>query len=138
MTWLNWSLKLHCRLRTFTHLIRTHNTQVYCSMNAYFICVIVSVQMWCVYSIACWSNPKRFFKVFFICFLKEFLYFCVFRVFVQNVYFLFLSKKSFRVIFASKSRVSSSCKNDDGKNWKTLNFRQKLLRLSHEKHLPTK
>ena len=29
-----------------------------CSNNAYLICVIVHVQMWCVCSIACRSNPK--------------------------------------------------------------------------------
>ena len=51
MTWLNWSLKLHSKLRTIPHLIHTHNTQDFCSMNAYFIYVIVHVQMWCVYLI---------------------------------------------------------------------------------------
>ena len=71
-------------------------------------------------------------------FLKVFLCFCVFRVFVQIVYFLFLTKNSFRGIFVSYSRVSFSCENGEGKNWKTLNFRQKLLRLSHEKQLPMK
>ena len=29
-----------------------------CSNNAYLICVIVHVQMWCVCSISCRSNPK--------------------------------------------------------------------------------
>ena len=114
MTWLNWSLKLHCRLRTFPHLICTHNTQVYCSMNAYFICVIVRVQIWCVYSIACRSNPKRIFE-YFICFWKCFYAF-VFWVFVHISYFMFFIKNSFRGIFARNSRVSSSRENKIGKN----------------------
>ena len=37
-----------------------------CSNNAYLICVIVHVQMWCVYSITCRSNPKRFLSVLFV------------------------------------------------------------------------
>ena len=88
-------------------------------MNAYFICVILHVQMWCVYSIACQSNPKRFW-VFYM-FLKVFFCFCVFRVCVQNVYFLFLSKNSFWGIFESKLWVSSSRENKDGKNKKHCN-----------------
>ena len=33
------------------------------SFNAYLICVIVHVQMWCVCSISCKSNLKRFLSV---------------------------------------------------------------------------
>ena len=39
-------------------------------------------------------------------FLKVFLYFCVFRVFVQMVYFLFLSKKKKKTLSEAFSRVS--------------------------------
>ena len=66
MTWLNWSLKLHSGLRTIPHLTLTHNTQVFDSMNAYLICVIVYVQMWCVCSNTWWSNLKRFLSVLFV------------------------------------------------------------------------
>ena len=104
-------------------------------MNAYFICMIVRVQMWCVYSITCWLNLKRFLSYIFF---KVFLYFCVFRVCVQNVYFLFLSKNSFKGIFASKSQVSSSHKNEDDKNKKTLQFIQRVSWLSRKKQLPVK
>ena len=48
-------------------------------------------------------------------FLKVFLCFCVFRVFVKIFYFLFLTKNSFRGIFASKSRFSSFRKSEDEK-----------------------
>ena len=37
-----------------------------CSINAYLICVIVHVQMWCVCSSTCWSNPKRFLSVLYV------------------------------------------------------------------------
>ena len=60
------------------------------------------------------DQTQQNFWVFYM-FLKVFLCFCVFRVFAQNVYFLFLSKNSFRGIFASMSRVTSSRENDDGK-----------------------
>ena len=40
----------------------TQHTRL-CLDNAYLICVIVYVQMWCVCSIFCWSNPKRFLSV---------------------------------------------------------------------------
>ena len=114
-TWLNWSLKFHSRLRTIPHLIYTHYTQDFCSMNAYFICVIVHVQMWCVYLIACRSNPN-FFWVFYM-FFKVFLCFRVLS-FVQIEFFMFFIKNSFKGIFARSSWVSSSRENGLGKEWK--------------------
>ena len=93
MTWLNWSLKLHSELRTISHLIHTHNTQDFCSMNAYFICVIVHVQMWYVYSIACRSNPKIFLSILFV--FESVFYAFVFWVFVQIAFFIFFIKNSF-------------------------------------------
>ena len=37
-----------------------------CSNNAYLICVIVHVQIWCVCSITCWSNPKIFLNILYV------------------------------------------------------------------------
>ena len=37
-----------------------------CSNNDYLICVIVHIQMWCVCSCTCWSNPKRFLSVLYV------------------------------------------------------------------------
>ena len=37
-----------------------------CSNNAYLICVIIHVQMWCICLITCRSNPKRFLSVLYI------------------------------------------------------------------------
>ena len=34
--------------------------------NAYLICVIVHVKMWCVCSSTCWSNPKIFLSVLYV------------------------------------------------------------------------
>ena len=62
MPWLNWSLKLHIRLRTISLLISTHNTSL-CSMNAIFICVIVLVKM-CFHMLNLyWFKHKFFFSV---------------------------------------------------------------------------
>ena len=65
----------------------TQHTRL-CSDNAYLICVIVHVQMWCVYSNTCWSKPKKIFECF-ICFWKWFYTFMSF-VFYQNVFCVFL------------------------------------------------
>ena len=46
-----------------------------CSNNAYFINVIVYVQMWCVCSITCWSNLKRFLSVLYV-FYSDFILSC--------------------------------------------------------------
>ena len=81
MTWLNWSLKLHSRLRTFPHLIHTHSTQVLCSMNVYFICVVVHVQMWCVCAQLYVDQIKKIFVFFFVCFWKWFVSLIFFKVF---------------------------------------------------------
>ena len=105
-------------------------------MNTYSICVFVRFQMW-LYTQLLVDQTQKYFE-YFICVLKVFLYFCVFRVFVQNVYFLFLSKNSFRGIFASKSQVSSSHENEDDKNKKTLQFIQRVSWLSRKKQLPVK
>ena len=45
--------------------IHTLHTRL-CSDNAYLICVIVHVQMWCVCSSTCWSNPKIFLSVLYV------------------------------------------------------------------------
>ena len=79
-----------------THLQHTR----LCSNNAYLICVIIHVQMWCVCSIACRSNPKRF--EYFICFWKWFYTF-VLLVFVQNA-FLCCSSKTCLEAFSQEAR----------------------------------
>ena len=45
------------------------------SINAYFICVIVHAQMWCVCSIACQSNPKIFLSILYV-FESDFIHSC--------------------------------------------------------------
>ena len=90
MTWLNWSLKLHSGLRNFSHLILTHNTQDFDSMNVYLICVIVHVQMWCVCSNTCWSNPKIFLSVLFV-FKSDFILSCLLFLFKMH-FCVFLQK----------------------------------------------
>ena len=106
MTWLNWSLKLYSGLRTIPHLILTHNTQGFDSNNAYLICVIVYVQMWCLCSSTCWSNPKRFLSVLYV-FESDFILSC-FSVFVQNTFLCFSSKNWFKGHFVRSSRLRAS------------------------------
>ena len=93
MTWLNWSLKLHSGLRTIPHLILSHNPQDFSSINAYFICMIVHDQMWCVCSIACRSNLKRFLSILYV-FESVFMLLC----------FKFLFKMNFRVVLQNLFR----------------------------------
>ena len=47
-----------------------------CSISAYLICVIVHVQMWCVCSITCRSNPKIFLSVLYV-FETDFILSCL-------------------------------------------------------------
>ena len=100
MTWLNWSLKLHSRLRTIPHLVHTHNTQVWCSMNIYFICMIVHVQMWCVCAQSYMDQTKKIFDRF-ICIWKCFSSLFVFKF---CTYFVF---QCFKLIFMLKNRGQS-------------------------------
>ena len=102
MTWLNRLLKLNSGLRTIPHLVLTHNTQDFDSTNAYLICVIVHVQIWCVCSITCWSNPKRFLS--FYMFLKVILYFRIFS-FCSKCIFVFFTKNWFKGSFAKSLRL---------------------------------
>ena len=86
-------------------------------MNAYFICVIVYVKMWYVCLIAYSIKSKKNCWVFYM-FLKVFLCFHVFRVFLHIAYFFFYLKTLLEVFSWEVSRVSSSHENEDGKNWK--------------------
>ena len=76
------------------------------SINAYLICVIVHIQMWCVCSIACRSNPK-YFWVFYM-FFKVILYFHTFSFCSKCIFVLFF-KNLFRGIFTRSSRLRASC-----------------------------
>ena len=73
------------------------------------ICVIVHVQMWCVCSITCWSNPKKKILVFYM-FLKVILYFRVLS-FCSKCIFVFFFKNWFRGSFARSSRLKASREN---------------------------
>ena len=75
---------------TIPHLTLTHNTQDFDSMNAYLICVIVHVQMWCVCSNTCWLNPKRFLSVLFV-FESDFILSCLMFLFKMH-FCIFLQK----------------------------------------------
>ena len=76
----------------------TQHTRL-CSNNIYLICVIVHVQMWCVCSSTCWSNPKRFFECF-ICFWKWFYTFVIF--FFSKCIFVFFVQKLVQRFFREK------------------------------------
>ena len=101
MTWLNRSLKLYSELGTISHLILTHNTQDSCSMNAYFISVIIHDQMWCVYLIACRSNPKRFLSILYV-FESVFVLSCF--EFLFKLHFACFSSKTHSKAFSREAR----------------------------------
>ena len=64
MPWLNWSLKLHIRLRTITLLISTHNTKVYVQWMPYSFVWLYLIKCVFTCSIFLDSNIKRFLSVF--------------------------------------------------------------------------
>ena len=63
MPWLNWSLKLHIRLRTISLLISTHITQVYVQWMPYPFLWLYLLK--CVFTCLIFidSNTKRFLSV---------------------------------------------------------------------------
>ena len=63
MLWLNWSLKLHIRLRTISLLIPTHNTQVYVQWMPYSFVWLYLIK--CVFTCSIYVdlNTKRFLSV---------------------------------------------------------------------------
>ena len=63
MPWLNWSLKLHIRLRTISLLISTHNTQVYVQWMPYSFVWLYLLKCFFTCSIFVDSNTKRFLSV---------------------------------------------------------------------------
>ena len=63
MPWLNWSLKLHIRLRTISLLISTHNTQVYIQWMSYSFVWLYLLKCVFTCSIFVDSNTKRFLSV---------------------------------------------------------------------------
>ena len=113
MIWLNWSLKLHTRLWTsYTWSTHTrHKTNVQWMLIPFVWLYVFKRD---VYTQLLVNQTQKDFWAFYM-FLKVFLCFCVFRVFVKIFYFLFLTKNSFRGIFASKSRFSSFRKSEDEK-----------------------
>ena len=83
-------IKVSLWSKDYSTLNTPHNTQDFDSMNAYLICVIVHVQMWCVCSNTCWSNPKSFLSVLFV-FESDFILSCL--LFLFKMYFcVFLQK----------------------------------------------
>ena len=63
MPWLNWSLKLHIRLRTILLLIFTHNTQVYVQWMPYSFVWLYLLKCIFTCSIFVDSNTKWFLSV---------------------------------------------------------------------------
>ena len=63
MPWLNWSLKLHIRLRTISLLISTRNTQVYVQWMPYSFVWLYLIKCVFTCSIFVDSNKKIFLSV---------------------------------------------------------------------------
>ena len=76
--------------KDYSTLDTPYNTQDFDSMNAYLICVIVHVQMWCVCSNTCWLNPKIFLSVLFV-FESDFILSCLMFLF-KMLFCVFLQK----------------------------------------------
>ena len=111
LDWIDhWSFTLVYGLFHIWYSHTTHKT--FDSMNVYFICVIVHVQMWCVYSIACRSNPIWFLSILYI-FESVFMLLCFDFLFI--LYFsCFSSKTPLEAFSREGSQISSSCKSEKG------------------------
>ena len=83
----------------------TQHTRL-CSNNVYLICVIVHVQMWCVWSNTCWSNPKRFLSVLYV-FESDFILLCFLFLFKMH-FFGFFIKNWFKGCFTRSSWLKAS------------------------------
>ena len=123
MTWLSWSLKLHSSLRIISHLIHTQNTLVYCSMNAYFICVVVHVQMWCVCALPYVDQTKIIFFFFWKWFVS--------LIFFKNFQIVFVWKTCFLGVFVTYFMGKLSWELN-GQILKFFSFTQRIPRLFHE------
>ena len=90
MHWLNWSLKLHIRLRTISLLISSHNTQVYVQWMSYSFVWLYLIKCVFTCSIFVDSNTKRFLSV----------------LVVFGKYFVFTKTKNFKNSVALFWRLS--------------------------------
>ena len=84
-----------------THLQHTR----FCSNNAYLICMIIHVQMWCVCLITCWSKSKIFLSVLYV--FERDLYFRAFS-FCSKCIFVFFFKNWFRGCFVRSLQLIAS------------------------------
>ena len=74
MPWLNWSLKLHIKLRTISLLISTHNTQVYVLWMSYSFVWLYLLK--CVFTCSIFvDSDTNFFFECFRCFWKVFCFY---------------------------------------------------------------
>ena len=93
MPWLNWSLKLHIRLRTISLLISTYNTQVYVQLMPYSFVWLYLIKCVFTCSIFVDSNTKIFLSV----------------LGVFGKYFVFTKTEKFQkqycLVLATQSRV---------------------------------
>ena len=72
MPWLNWSLKLHIRLRTISFLIFTHNIHVFVQWMPYSFMWLYLIK--CVFTCSiCVGQTQKAFWVFLL-FLESFLF----------------------------------------------------------------
>ena len=72
MSWLNWSLKFHIRLRTISILIPIHITHVYVQWMYIHLCDCTWLNVFHILNF-CWSNIKIFLSVL-IVFGKSFVF----------------------------------------------------------------
>ena len=100
------------------------------SINAYLICVIVHVQMWCVCSIACRSNPKIFLSILYV-FESDFILSC-FKFLFKMLFCVVLQKlvqeafSPFFVLFFKNLFKRHFCKKLATKSFSRKEFKGKL------------
>ena len=73
MPWLNWSLKLHIRLRTISYLVSTHITHVYVQWMPYSFVWLYSIK-WVAHAQSYVDQTQKDFWVFLVVFGKCFCF----------------------------------------------------------------
>ena len=128
MTWLNWTLKLHSRLRTIPHLIFTYNTKVLVQLM--LISFVWLYMIKCnVYAQLLVDQTQKYFWVFYM-FFKVFLCFPALSFCLKCIFFFFFVlffKNLFRGIFMRSLRLSTSCKKSLRQKLENTKFQTETL-----------
>ena len=108
MFWLNWSLKLHIRLRTISFLISTHITHVYVQWMPYLFVWLYLIN--CVFTCSIFVDQTQKDLWLFSCFWKVFCFYKNCQNFKNSVApFWWLSRRLVQLYTQSQAHTEIFC-----------------------------